>query len=250
MASSAKRQLPLQLQKLPADHLQKVRDHVQGLLAAGLSEIPDLSALDEVLAANLQSDATLNGDRLSVGQYVQIHSLTGAVDFNGKKGKIVRQDESSGRYVVEVEPEKEQKAFKGANLQVVTRRPEVDTDLGQQRSNGAPSPRWPGSPKVQAARAEREREQKARREAQPKETPKAGDFTVGERVRVGGLNGALDLNGQIAVVFAQDKATGRYLVEFENGQGQKRLQGKNLTSMGVATGAVAAKARMFAGSWL
>jgi len=232
--ASAKRQLPLQLQKLPADHLQKVRDHVQGLLAAGLQEIPDLNKLDELLAANLQPD----GEGFAVGQSVQIQGLTGAVEFNGLIGKILRLDESSGRYVVEVvkynddklkEPAREQKAFKGANLVAY---------------NGD----MPASPKVSAARAEREKEKERRssEKQEMKEPPKVGDFTVGDRVRVGGLNGSLDLNGQIAVVFGLDKPTGRYLVEFENGQGQKKLQGKNLTGMGVATGALAAKARMFA----
>lgn len=247
--ASAKRQLPLQLQRMNAEHLQKVRDHVQGLLASGLQEIPDLNALDEILAANLGGGGGAGGGgeagELAIGQRVQIQGLTGAVELNGKTGKIISLDESSGRYVVEVEPTGEQKKLKAANLV-------AHLDIGGDSKDGLGpwqkerQKEWPGSPKVQAARAEREKEKETRASLPPKEPPKAGDFTVGDRVRVGGLNGALDLNGQIAVVFGLDKATGRYLVEFENGQGQKRLQGKNLSGMGNATGAMAAKARMFA----
>merc|ERR1712039_536630 len=70
---------------------------------------------------------------------------------------------------------------------------------------------------------------------------------VGDRVRVGGLNGAVELNGKCAVVFSYDKQSGRYLVEFENGAGQRKLKLENLTAMGTSNGALSAKARMLAG---
>merc|ERR1712029_847087 len=74
-----------------------------------------------------------------------------------------------------------------------------------------------------------------------------GALIPGDRVRVGGLNGAIELNGQVAVVFKEDKPSGRYLVEFENGAGQKMLKKDNLVPLGNSTGALAAKARMYAG---
>merc|ERR1712232_1414171 len=58
---------------------------------------------------------------------------------------------------------------------------------------------------------------------EPKPDIKVGDFNIGDRVRIGGLNGAKDLNGQIGVIFGMDKESGRYIVEFENGAGQKKL---------------------------
>eukprot|EP00929_Paragymnodinium_shiwhaense_P019968 TRINITY_DN13447_c0_g1_i1.p1 TRINITY_DN13447_c0_g1~~TRINITY_DN13447_c0_g1_i1.p1 ORF type:complete len:235 (-),score=33.40 TRINITY_DN13447_c0_g1_i1:455-1159(-) len=228
---ASKRQLPLQLQKLPDEHLRKVRDQIQGLLAVGLQEITDLNALDALLAAVLKSDGNGASAAFPTNQMVEIHGLTGAPEHNGKLGRILRLDEASGRYVVELECDGTQKSFKPANLKA---------------AEGAPKAKAKSSEKVEAARKDREKEKAAMKKENATEPPKAGDFTVGERVRVGGLNGNVELNGQLAVVFGMDKASGRYIVEFENGQGQKRLHGKNLTPQGIATGALAAKARMFA----
>mmetsp|Transcript_12478 Transcript_12478/g.29284 ORF Transcript_12478/g.29284 Transcript_12478/m.29284 type:complete len:235 (-) Transcript_12478:132-836(-) len=229
----ASRHLPLQLQKLPAEHLQKVRNHVQGLLAAGLQQIPDLNALDEMLAACVQS----SGPRLCAGERVSIQGLNGAVELNGKAGLVVRLDDSSGRYVVELECDGSQKSLKAVNLTAID-----SASSSVKRTTGGVT-----SDKVQAAKTERAK-QKAVRDGEhgaARAPQSAGEFTVGDRVRVGGLNSALELNGQVAVVFGLDKASGRYVVRFENGAGQRKLQGKNLTAMGVATGPLAAEARLF-----
>jgi len=73
-------------------------------------------------------------------------------------------------------------------------------------------------------------------------------FEIGARVLIGGLNGAIELNGQVAVVFGYDASAGRYIVELENGCPgvQKRVRAENLVSKGNSTGAVAARARMAA----
>eukprot|EP00931_Biecheleriopsis_adriatica_P106010 TRINITY_DN80527_c0_g1_i1.p1 TRINITY_DN80527_c0_g1~~TRINITY_DN80527_c0_g1_i1.p1 ORF type:complete len:229 (-),score=61.19 TRINITY_DN80527_c0_g1_i1:56-742(-) len=223
---AAKRRLPLQLQKLSAEHLQKVRGHVQGLLAAGLQEIDDLNVLDDILAANLQGGAGSSPppSPLVPGSWVLIGGLTGAKELNGQTGKILRLDDASGRYVVELS-DGSSKSLKPDNLTVTERR--------SSSSAAASSP---------------PRAKKGSKEQASSASPPCGSdgFKVGDRVRVGGLNGAIELNGQLAVVFSYDASVGRYLVEFENGAGQKKLQAKNLTGIGVATGPLAAKARMFA----
>mmetsp|Transcript_103396 Transcript_103396/g.183684 ORF Transcript_103396/g.183684 Transcript_103396/m.183684 type:complete len:236 (+) Transcript_103396:54-761(+) len=231
--SSAKSRLPLQLQRLPADHLQKVRSYVQGLLEVGLQEIADLNALDEILAANLQPQS--EDTAFAVGQRVQIGGLNGAKELNGQFAQVVKFDDSAGRYIVELESDGAQKSLKGANLTAAS---------GSKSGSSATTAASSGA-------AERERSKEKPKPAAPPKTggpPKDHDwqFKIGERVRAGGLNGAKELNGQLACVFGFDRPKQRYTVEFENGQGQRQLKADNLTSMGASTGALAAKARMFA----
>lgn len=73
-------------------------------------------------------------------------------------------------------------------------------------------------------------------------------FDIGARVLIGGLNGAKELNGKVAVVFGYDYSADRYIVELENGAAgvQKKIRACNLVSKGNSTGAVAARARMAA----
>jgi len=68
-------------------------------------------------------------------------------------------------------------------------------------------------------------------------------LAVGDRVVIGGLNGAVELNGKVAVVFGIDSEAGRYIVELENGGLQKKVRRENLTPTGTATGVLAARAR-------
>lgn len=72
-----------------------------------------------------------------------------------------------------------------------------------------------------------------------------GILEAGARVVIGGLNGAKELNGKVAVVFSYDASTGRYVIELEDGGGvgQKKVKAENLTSKGNSTGVVAARAR-------
>lgn len=65
---------------------------------------------------------------------------------------------------------------------------------------------------------------------------------------IGGLDKAVELNGKVAVVFGFDQSAGRYIVELENGGGQKRVRIENLTSKGSAVGVLAARARAAATS--
>eukprot|EP00928_Gymnodinium_smaydae_P056622 TRINITY_DN39987_c0_g1_i1.p1 TRINITY_DN39987_c0_g1~~TRINITY_DN39987_c0_g1_i1.p1 ORF type:complete len:242 (-),score=35.99 TRINITY_DN39987_c0_g1_i1:386-1084(-) len=225
--ASSKRRLPRQLQKLGAEDLQKVQSHLKGLLAFGLQEILDLSALDEIISANLSPDeGETQKAEFAPGQAVRVEGLNSAKELNGQTARIVNKDEASGRYIVEFR-DASSKKLKAENL--------IAIPASSSCSSPAPGVKLPPvspSPKP----AERRRSS----------IPKDAKFDVGDRVRVGGLNGALELNGQLAVVFGYDKATCRYIVEFENGAGQKKLKENNLTGQGVATGALAAKARMFA----
>eukprot|EP00930_Biecheleria_cincta_P089483 TRINITY_DN78800_c0_g1_i1.p1 TRINITY_DN78800_c0_g1~~TRINITY_DN78800_c0_g1_i1.p1 ORF type:complete len:242 (+),score=51.82 TRINITY_DN78800_c0_g1_i1:122-847(+) len=235
MAAAAKRRLPVGLRALSDDNLQKVRGHLRGLIDIGLQEIPDLNALDEQLAACLAPAASAaskggGGEEapLAAGQRVQINGIKSAVELNGQYATVLKFDAGAGRYVVELEGDGGQKSLKRQNLTAVA-------GGGSSSSHEKVPSKARVKPKAAASPP-----------AGDEADFRAGEFTVGDRVRVGGLNGAIELNGQLAVVFAYDKAANRYLVEFENGQGQRKLQAKNLTAMGVATGALAAKARMFA----
>jgi len=195
---------------------------------------------------------------LRVGNRVQIRGLTGAADLNGKVGKIIKcPDEPQGRYVVELEPGM-QKSLRLANLSACdeghasnkssSTAADVNDRMGKMVNSASEEPAT-REERVRAAREEREKQkEESKRLSQPSGDfdVKKTQFNVGDRVRVGGLNSALELNGQVAFVFGFDKPSARYIVEFENGQGQKKLQGSYLTKMGVATGALAAKARMFA----
>lgn len=174
------------------------------------------------------------------GMRVRIDGLTGAVELNGKEGTISGFTESTGRYVVEVDGGVGQKSLKEANLTAAATRAAAPTRAASQASNKEPESRTPE--KKQAAAASKPPEKK---QTQPVEEKTS--LEIGDRVRVGGLNGAIELNGQCAVVFGHDQATGRYIVEFENGQGVRKMKSDNLTPMGTATGALAAKARMMAG---
>jgi hypothetical protein len=211
-------------------------------------------------AASSSSKATAgSGESLSEGTRVRIEGLTGAVELNGKVGVVRSLNESSGRYVVEIDGG-EQKSLKRDNL-IVANAPtivsantkksvqsESSTTAQAQPANKGSDPPSKTSKDTQAKKeAERKSSVKASKKADtPNGAVNLGEFTCGDRVRVGGLNGAIDLNGKLAVVFGLDKATGRYVVQFENGAGQKKLKADNLTAMGTATGPLAAEARMFA----
>jgi len=201
-----------------------------------------------------------SGETLSPGTRVRIEGLTGAVELNGKVAVVCSLTESTGRYVVEIENGGGQKSLKKDNLNMasaptvvsasITKKsgqPESDTSAQAQppkRRNDPPSKTRQDTPAKKEV--ERQTSVKASTKSAPSVAPANGELTLGDRVRVGGLNGAIELNGKLAVVFGVDKPTGRYILEFENGAGQKKLKGDNLTAMGTATGPLAAKARMFA----
>mmetsp|Transcript_18789 Transcript_18789/g.47112 ORF Transcript_18789/g.47112 Transcript_18789/m.47112 type:complete len:204 (+) Transcript_18789:45-656(+) len=94
---------------------------------------------------------------------------------------------------------------------------------GQKKSQQAASPPKPPEPQPEPA------------------TP--SDLEPGTRVVISGLQNARELNGRSAIVFSFEHSRGRYIVELEDGGGQKGVRPQNLTSKGEATGAVAAKAR-------
>lgn len=182
-----------------------------------------------------------------LGDSVRIHSLVGAADLNGTVGKIVKcPDEPQGRYVIEIRPGVE-KALKVGNLSICTAEPAFKKSVAGNLAPSEPEKPITREEKIRAAREEREKlkEEKKRSLSQGMDA-RSNEFKIGQRVRVGGLNGSKELNGQVAVVFGFDRSTARYVVEFENGQGQRKVHGSSLTNMGVATGALAAKARMFA----
>jgi hypothetical protein len=201
------------------------------------------------------SSTSANDDAgLSAGTRVQIEGLTGAVELNGKTAVVKSRDEATGRYVVELEGAGGQKSLKTANLRPIsptvvsasTKRPAQPEKAAADSAN---TKRPSQSEKAADATPAMQPAKKEKKDAKMKRASSAddGDFKIGDRVRVGGLNGAIDLNGKLAVVFGRDTPSGRYVVEFENGAGQKKLKADNLTAMGTATGPLAAKARMFAG---
>jgi len=180
----------------------------------------------------------------SVGSTVKIGGLKGAVELNGKTGVVCGFNEDSGRCIVELHGGDGQKSLRVENLAVLEICKEWPS--GSSRQN-----KYVDLPKI-ASEKPQEKPPQQRQKSEPSREPKpdsikVGDFNIGDRVRIGGLNGAKDLNGQLGVIFGMDKESGRYIVEFENGAGQKKLRRDNLTAMGTATGAIAAKARMFAG---
>lgn len=179
---------------------------------------------------------------LPIGTRVRVEGLTGAAHLNGQFGVVCGTNPDSGRYIVNLEGTDEKKSLKLQNLIAVGGAPkakkksvELPKINESKSSSTAPQRKAEGAGRSSSSSA-----------PPPEPDLKAGAFTVGDRVRAGGLNGAKELNGQLGVVFGLDKASGRYLVEFENGAGQKHLRLENLTAMGVATGHLAAKARMFA----
>jgi len=215
----------------------------------------------------------------NVGTRVQINGLTGAVELNGKEGTVVGHDEASGRITVHVEGGKDmesgERKLKPTNLTKVvkggvffpagtrvrvsglsgaahlndkegnikgkdeaTGRYTVDID-GEGEKNLKPENLTKASAVVKPKKAEET----------PSDTPaelREEGFKIGFQVRVGGLNGAKELNGQVGVIFGYDKEAGRYVLEFESG-GQKKIKKDNLTPMHVCTGALSAKARMMNG---
>lgn len=147
------------------------------------------------------------------GTRVVISGLSGAKELNGKEGNIVCKDASTGRYTVNVD-DVGQKNLKPENLAKVAK--VTSTEEKPKFAPGAP-------PELQET-----------------------GFQVGDQVRVGGLNGAKDLNGKVGVIFGYDKEAGRYILEFE-GDGQKKIQKGNMVPMNVSSGFLSAKARMMAG---
>mmetsp|Transcript_108347 Transcript_108347/g.170894 ORF Transcript_108347/g.170894 Transcript_108347/m.170894 type:complete len:226 (+) Transcript_108347:94-771(+) len=191
-------------------------------------------------AASSNSRPSGAGEVLSPGTRVRIEGLTGAVELNGKVAVVCNLNESTGRYVVEIQDGGGQKSLKKENL-IVQNAPTVVSTSG--KKSGVQN-----TPTVVSTSAKKSGSKKTETSAASGHSASgnSGDFTLGDRVRVGGLNGAIDLNGKLAVVFGVDKPTGRYIVEFENGAGQRKLKADNLTAMGTATGPLAAKARLFA----
>jgi len=189
---------------------------------------------------------------LPIGMQVRIEGLKGAAHLNGQLAVVCEINESAGRYIVELESSGEKKALKLQNLVAIGKAPSRAASASFKFNHAGQWQKSVELPKItrDSAPGRHPRgESSSRKEPSPpmpEPDLRAGAFTVGDRVRVGGLNGAIDLNGQLAVVFGLDKTSGRYLVEFENGAGQKKLRLENLTPMGVATGPIAAKARMFA----
>merc|ERR1712039_450976 len=176
-----------------------------------------------------------------------IEGLQGAVELNGKAAVVKSFNETSGRYVVEIDGSSEQKSLKRENLNAATvvaasrSRTSTSSQKEQAQKEKDRSAASASTTKDLQAKVEK----KSTRAAQ--QSAGSGGLEIGDRVRVGGLNGAVELNGRCAVVFSYDKQAGRYLVEFENGAGQKKLKIENLTPMGTSNGALSAKARMLAG---
>merc|ERR1712014_203023 len=110
------------------------------------------------------------------GTRVIISGLTGAKELNGKEANVVCLDKASGRYTVDVDDGIGRKNLKPENL-----------SKGSKSSNADQKPIChPDS---------------------PPELKEEG-FQVGDKVRVGGLNGAKDLNGKVGVIFGYDKHAG------------------------------------------
>merc|ERR1712139_146614 len=127
------------------------------------------------------------------------------------EANVVSKDNTTGRYTVEID-DVGQKNLKPENISKVS----TTTTTTEQKPNFLPT--------------------------SPPELREEG-FQVGDQVRVGGLNGAKDLNGKVGVIFGYDKEAGRYILEFE-ASGQKKIQKTNMVPMNVCSGFLSAKARM------
>lgn len=168
-------------------------------------------------AANL-TKMVKGGVFFPAGTRVRISGLSGAAHLNDKEGNIVSKDAATGRYTVDIDGEGE-KNLKADNLTKASqvKKPEVSKP---KKEEDVPS-------------------------NLPAELQEDG-FKIGYQVRVGGLNGAKELNGQVAVIFGYDKDAGRYVLEFET-SGQKKIKKDNMVPLNVCTGALSAKARMMNG---
>lgn len=147
------------------------------------------------------------------GTRVTISGLAGAAHLNFKEGNILGKDEATGRYTVLIDDEGE-KNLKPENL--------------SKASSGV--------------KAEKKKEVFSKDVAP--ELQEEG-FNIGQHVRVGGLNGAKDLNGKVGVIFGYDQEAQRYVLEFE-ASGQKKIKKDNMAPMNVSSGPLSAKARMMA----
>jgi hypothetical protein len=145
-----------------------------------------------------------------VGTRVKISGLKGAAHLNDKEGNILGKDEATGRYFVNVHGEG-QKNLQGVNL--------------SKASSGVKA-----APKA------------APNKDLAPELREAG-WGIGFHVRVGGLNGAKELNGKVGVIFGYDKEVQRYVLEFE-GLGQRKIKKENMVPMNVSSGFLSSKARM------
>lgn len=141
------------------------------------------------------------------GARVRDSGLTGAVHLNDKEGNIVLRSDATGGYIALIDDEGHQ-SFKPENLTKVAAviKPKKEEDL----SSDLPS---------------------ELREV---------CFNIGCQVRVGGLSGAMWLNGQAAVIFGYDKEAGRYFLKFK-AAGQKKIKTKNMFPRSVWSGALSAK---------
>jgi hypothetical protein len=146
------------------------------------------------------------------GTRVKVSGLTGAAHLNDKEGNIIRKDDATGRYTVDIDGEGE-KNLKPENLSKAS-------SVKTSKPDNMPS-------------------------NLPPELLEEG-FQIAQHVRVGGLNGAKELNGQIGVIFGYDKETQRYILEFE-ASGQKKIKKENMVPMNVCSGFLSAKARMMNG---
>lgn len=149
-----------------------------------------------------------------VGARVTINGLSGAAHLNGKEGNVLGKDEASGRYTVEIDGEGE-KNLKPENL--------------TKASAGVRAPA---------------KKEEVRKDL-PSELQEDG-FRIAQHVRVGGLNGAKELNGKVGVIFGFDKEAQRYILEFE-ASGQKKIKKDNCVPINVSSGPLSAKARMLNG---
>lgn len=147
------------------------------------------------------------------GTRVRVSGLTGAAHLNDKEGNIIGKDDASGRYTVNIDDEGE-KNLKPENL-------------------------------TKASAVAKPKKEEELPSDLPAELREEG-FKIGYQVRVGGLNGAKELNGQVAVIFGYDKDAGRYVLEFDGG-GIKKIKKDNMVPINVCSGALSAKARMMNG---
>lgn len=148
------------------------------------------------------------------GTRVRVSGLTGAAHLNGKEGNVAGKDAGTGRYTVDIDGEGEPKNLKPENLT------KVSAVIKPKETENVPS-------------------------GLPAELQEDG-FKIGFQVRVGGLNGAKELNGKVGVIFGYDKDAERYVLEFDAGS-QKKIKKENLVPLNVCTGALSAKARMMNG---
>merc|ERR1711957_1100544 len=150
------------------------------------------------------------------GSRVVITGLSGAPHLNGKEGNVTGKDKDTGRFSVEIDGEEAPKDLKPDNLRKAS---------AVAKAKPAKSDDFPAHC--------------------PNECREAG-YQIGQQVRIGGLNGAKELNGTVGVIFGYDKEAGRHVLEFE-GSGQKKIKKDNMTPLNVSSGALSAKARMMNG---